>query len=143
MVVSFYCFIFDLIKNLKAMNKPKIDGVIFLSLEISFYCQIDRNLYDVGSVNLECEGRNFVLDVCQSHTEENDLSVTITCKLEVDTETFPIGSEYNYQLLKTDLYSPNLKVSTYLGGEFEIAPEHMTLFVKVDETTKAIDVDQD
>jgi len=143
LVVSFFCFIFDLIKNLKAMNKPKIDGVIFLSLEISFYCQIDRNLYDVGSVNLECEGRNFVLDVCQSHTEENDLSVTITCKLEVDTETFPIGSEYNYQLLKTDLYSPNLKVSAYLGGEFEIEPEHMTLFVKVDETTKAIDVDQD
>jgi hypothetical protein len=120
------------------MNEPQILGVEFLSILVTFDCPVDRNLYDFGALTLECEGRNFILDVCQSYTNEE--STKIELDLEVDTDIFPVGTEYNYELTKEDLYSSKLTATLYIGSEYEVEPECMTFFIKSGETTKAIDV---
>jgi hypothetical protein len=120
------------------MNKPQILGVEFLSIIVTFDCPVDRNLYDFGALTLECERRNFILDVCQSYTNEE--STEITLELEVDTDIFPVDTEYNYELTKEDLFSSKLTATLYIGSEYEVEPDYMTLFIKSGETTKAIDV---
>ena len=120
------------------MNEPQILGVEFLSILVTFDCPVDRNLYDFGALTLECEGRNFILDVCKSYTNEE--STEIVLGLEVDTDIFPVGTEYNYELTKEDLYSSKLTATLYIGSEYEVEPECMTFFIKSGETTKAIDV---
>ena len=120
------------------MNEPQILGVEFLSILVTFDCPVDRNLYDFGALTLECEGRNFILDVCQSYTNEE--STKIELDLEVDTDIFPVGTEYNYELTKEDLYSSKLTATLYIGSEYEVEPECMTFFIKSGATTKAIDV---
>ena len=120
------------------MNEPQILGVEFLSIRVIFDCPVDRNLYDFGALTLECEGRNFILDVCQSYTNEE--STKIELDLEVDTDIFPVGTEYNYELTKEDLYSSKLTATLYIGSEYEVEPDYMTFFIKSGETTKAIDV---
>jgi hypothetical protein len=120
------------------MNEPQILGVEFLSILVTFDCPVDRNLYDFGALTLECEGRNFILDVCQSYTNEESTKVELD--LEVDTDIFPVGTEYNYELTKEDLYSSKLTATLYIGSEYEVEPECMTFFIKSGETTKAIDV---
>jgi hypothetical protein len=121
------------------MNEPQILGVEFLSILVTFDCPVDRNLYDFGALTLECEGRNFILDVCKSYTNEE--STEIVLGLEVDTDIFPVSTEYNYELTKEDLYSSKLTATLFVGGEdYEVEPECMTFFIKSGLTTKAIDV---
>lgn len=117
------------------MEKPSIEGVEFLGVTIRFEVPIDRNLYDLGSLRLVSENRNFVLDVVKSFTNENETE--IRCELEVDTETFPINEENNYQLTANDLMF-GVEGSLYIGQEWEEEPQSITLFVKIGGMTKAI-----
>jgi hypothetical protein len=119
------------------MKNKLIKGVEFLSVLIKFEVPIDRNLYDLGSLNLKCENRNFVLDVVKSFTNENNTE--IECVVEVDLDTFPISEENNYQLTANDLMF-NAEGTLYIGTEYEEEPQVMTLFVKIGGTTKAIDL---
>jgi len=125
--------------------KPKIKGIEFLSVVLSFEVPIDRSLYDLGSVRLECEDRTFILDVCNSYT--NDDNYDIECDLEVDTETFPMGDETNYDLTAIDLMlNSDTRGTLYIGCEYEEAPTSITLFVRSGGKkglTKAIDLDID
>lgn len=118
--------------------QPSIENVEFLGVTIKFEVPVERHLYDLGSLHLVCEDRNFVLDVCQSYT--NDECTEIRCELEVDTETFPLNQENNYQLTANDLMS-NISGTLYIGQEWEERPESMTLFVKICGMTKAIDLE--
>jgi hypothetical protein len=121
------------------MYEPQILGVEFLSILVTFDCPVDRNLYDFGALTLECEGRNFILDVCKSYTNEE--STEITLGLEVDTDIFPVSTEYNYELTNEDLFSSKLTAKLYIGSEdYEVEPDSMTFFIKSGATTKAIDV---
>jgi hypothetical protein len=123
------------------MKNPSIKGVEFLSILIKFEVPIDRNLYDLGSVHLQKDGRNFVLDVCKSFTNEE--STEIECLVEVDTETFPLGEDTNYKLTAVDLSSGIDYGSLYIGTEYEEAPQSISLFVKINGMTKAIDLNID
>lgn len=119
-------------------KKPFIDGVKFLSVVVTFDTPINRDLYDLGSVRLNCEDRTFILDVCQSYTNANNTE--IICDLEIDTETFPIGEDTKYDLTKSDLLLNNVKGTLYIGDEYEEEPTSITLFIKSGRTTKAIDL---
>lgn len=116
---------------------PKLKTEI-LSLVIDFYCRVDITSYDLGGVYVEREGRKYCWDIV-STSIENDGS-RFVCQLEVDSETFPLGDEYPYTLTDEDLtQSSNLIVTAYIGCEFEVEPESVTLFVKKDGCTIALD----
>lgn len=118
----------------------KFDKITVL---LSFYCIVDRNLYDLGAVTMECDGRAYILDVAQSYTNEENNATTITCDLVIDEEVFEMGNEIDqcpYDLTEDDFYSPNFKATLYIGEEYEVAPESVSLFITRDGSTKAIDV---
>lgn len=117
----------------------EIEGVEFLGVTIKFNCPIERHLYDLGAVELECEGRKFIVDVCQSYT--NEACDEIECDVEVDTDTFPV-EEWKYDLTAADLFINNTTGSLYIGSEYEVEPDSITLFVKFGEMTKAIELER-
>lgn len=130
------------------METPRKLGFSKVSVEIDFYCVVDRNQYDLGALRLEREGRTYILDVVQSYTSEENNHTTITCDLAVDTETFPMGSgedESLYNLTDLDFYYPDLTATLFIGSEYEVEPERIGLFiVKATEngySTKAINVE--
>ena len=118
----------------------EIEGIEFLGVTIKFEVPIDRNLYDLGALELECEGRKYVLDVCKSYTNEE--RTEIECDLEVDTDTFPI-EEWKYDMTAEDLMLGKVKGTLYIGCEYEEVPISITLFVQYFEMTKAIDLEID
>lgn len=110
----------------------------FLSLDLVFDCPVDRTKYDLGGVYIEREGRKYVLDIVGSTQSED--GCTISCKLALDFETFPISEEFPYNL--PDEYLTNnssLIIVAYIGCEFDEAPESVTLFVKRGGCTIALD----
>jgi len=123
-------------------KKPFIKGIKFLNVTLSFDTPVNRNLYDLGSVRLENGERSFILDVCKSYTNEDNTQ--IFCELEVDTDTFPIGEESNYDLTEADLVLyKDTKGSLYIGDEYEETPDSITLFFKSGKTTIAFDLQID
>ena len=108
------------------MTTPFIEGVEFLGVTVLFNSPVDRSLYDFGAVRLECEGRNFVLDVTRSVTSDERDQIDLF--LEVDTDTFPIGEENKYDLTVFDL-KDGMNATLFIGNEWEEKPESMTLFV--------------
>ena len=92
---------------------------------------------DLGSVTLSRDGREYILDVCQSYTTEKG-DTEIECDLEVDKDLF---EDCAFDLTPTDLYSRDLKAEFYIATELEI--DCMTLYVRHNGCTKAIDLEQD
>lgn len=111
-------------------------NVSFLGVEIKFEVPIDRNDYDLGRIVLENEGRNFALDVYQSYT--NQESDTIFCDVHTDFDILSTD-EYNYELTTEDLIF-GTEGKMFIGDSFEEVPQSITLFVKIDELTKTIDL---
>lgn len=111
----------------------------FLFLSIDFYCPIDREEYDLGSIELSLDGRNYKLDVVSSTMNHNNSE--ITCMLEEDMDVFPIDERTNYLLTDNDLCNSNLKATVFIGGDYEIEPEFITLSFKQGGCTRVIDVD--
>jgi len=124
-----------------------IEGVQILSVELNFDCKVKRKDYDLGSLRLACDDRTFILDVVQSYTPENGDKTIITCDLDVDLETFPVGTGDNesmYNLKAMDFWDSNLLATLFVGMEGDVEePDSITLFVKIGTTVKAINVIQD
>jgi hypothetical protein len=118
-----------------------IDGVEILSLEIELYGErTDEHEIDLGALYLSNEGREYVLDATQSYTTVEGGFTKIKVDLEVDFDTFP-KSDHPYDLTATDLFDNSLKASFYIASDLSV--ESISLFVKQDGCTKAIDVIQD
>jgi hypothetical protein len=110
----------------------------FLSLELEFDCPVDRTKYDLGGVYIEREGRKYALDIVGSTQSED--GYTISCKLALDFETFPIGDDYPYNLPDEFLTkNSSLIITAYIGCDFDEAPESVTLYVKRGGCTIALD----
>jgi hypothetical protein len=111
-------------------------NVEFLKVEICFPHEVDHLQYDLGAVILEREGRSYILDVVETILHGDSFE----CKLAVDTETFD-ETHTKYDLKPLDLFASDLKATIYIGEDnYDVIPESMTLFVKVNECTKAIDL---
>jgi hypothetical protein len=123
-----------------------IEGIEILSVDLTFYQKVDRDLYDFGSLYLECEGREFVFDVCK--TSLGDDGTSIVCELEVDLDTTPKtyvkNEQYDgsnlYDLTKNDFFNPNLVAKMYIGNEYEIEPEAISLFFRAGGLTSVVNV---
>jgi hypothetical protein len=98
----------------------------------------DMDTPDLGAVTLSKDGREYILDVCQSYTDESSGDTEIKCDLEVDKDIF---EDCEFDLTATDLMSSDLLAEFYIATELEI--DSMTLFVKIGSMTKAIDLEQD
>jgi len=120
----------------------KIDEVEVLGVDIVFDGKIDYGVVNWGSITLQNDGREFILDPYQSNILFEDGQTTISSDLHKDEETFP---DCKWDLTKTDLHG-KLDVAVMYVDEFDEEPESITLFVKFiskDGTgmTKAIDLD--
>ncbi len=118
-----------------------MDKVEFLGVRINMFGERDIDVdYDFGGVTLECEGREYILDVVQTFWEEENGDANVYCELAVDKDTF---EDCKYNLTSVDLLGNNLKATMFFDGTFPNIIESMTLFVKSGGMTKAIDLEQD
>lgn len=125
----------------KIPRKLNFDSI---KLELNFYCVVDRNLYNFGALRMECEGRSYILDVVQSYTNEVNNATEITCDLAIDKDVFIFGNEIDqcpYDLKEEDFYNSNFKATFYIGEEWEVKPDSITLFIINNGTTIAKDVE--
>lgn len=120
---------------LERINKGEVE----VSVVIEFYCVVPREQYDLGTMTLKRSTRTLMLDVVQSYTNNENKHTTIECELEYDSDLF----KGKYQDLKeSDLLG--LDVATlFIGHEWEVEPDSITLFVKSDGSTRAIDLEID
>ena len=118
-----------------------MENVEFLGVALRVDGHIDLCQYGMGSVELKCEGRSYILDIVSSVSTHIDEGFTIIeCTIEVDKETFD-ETYTKYDLTISDLHSSDLKATIFIGDEYEEEPYTMTLFLKINGTlTKAIDL---
>jgi len=114
-------------------------GEVEVSVVIDFYCVVPRKEYDLGVMTLKRSTRTLMLDVVQSYTNDENKHTTIECDLEYDSDLF----EGKYQDLKeSDLLGLD-EATLFIGHEWEVEPESITLFVKSDGSTRAIELEID
>ena len=114
-------------------------GDLNLSISIQFYCPIERGLYDLGMLTLKRGDRSLYLDCCMSYYDTERYCIDI--ELEFDEE---ILSEFDTKsdLTITDLYRLD-EATFYIGGEYEVEPDSITLFAKQNGCTRAIELKED
>ena len=114
-----------------------------LDVVVTYYGNEITTPINFGSLLLENEGRQFILDVSNSYREfkEYDYETTIRLDLEIDKEIF---TDCNFDLTQDDLLSDSLSAKIFIDSE-ELSTDETTrtLFVRVDGCTKAIDLDLD
>lgn len=90
------------------MKEPEIEGVAIGNVDIHVEGSVEVGQIDIGSVQLENNGRKFALDVTSYHCSEEHINGygVVGCDIEVDTDTFPVD-EYKYDLTKDDLLDMN------------------------------------
>lgn len=115
----------------------------FLGLSIMFYCIVNHDDYDIGMLELSVDGRTYRLDALKVDVNDEDNFTEITCNLITDLDVAPIDEENKYDLTDIDLFDVKLSAKLYIGVEYEIEPEHITLFVENDGLTRTINVEID
>lgn len=111
-----------------------------LALEIEFEVPVDITQYDLGGVYAEREGRKYAWDIVKTEVINKNGGTTFRCELDTDSETFPMGDEYPYTLKDEDLNQyRDLMITAYIGSEFDEAPQSVTLFVRRNGCTIALD----
>lgn len=123
---------------MKTLLEAIQSGEVEVSVGIDFYCVVPRHDYDLGAVTLRRGDKSLILDVCQSYTDEENHHTYITCDLEYDEDLIS-EMDTNSDLKLVDVYSLD-EATLYIGGDFEVEPESVTLFVKSNGSTRAIDL---
>ena len=120
-----------------------IKGVLIDNLVVVIKGTTERGNVDLGALTLSVDGREFILDIVQSYSNETDDGLHIVCDLEVDEETF---AECPYDITKEDLlnYENNGLVRTlYVGGEEDFDVVSIVLDFEVDGQHYQIGVDEE
>ena len=120
-----------------------IDDVAISHVTITISKEIDSiAALDLGSVTLNCEGREYIMDISDSSWDIEDGVTEITCGLKTfDDED--IFEECSFDLTGEDLFSSFLKGTIFVGDEEGVIEgEEMTatLIVKCGGCTRAIDL---
>ena len=115
-------------------------GDLQLSVSIQFYCPIDRGLYDLGFLTLKKGDRSLYLDCAMSYYDTERYCIDV--ELEFDEDEIASCFETKHDLTITDLYDLD-EATFYIGCEYEVEPESITLFVKQNGSTRAIDLIED
>ena len=118
-----------------------MEEVEFLGVTINMFGEHEVDeFYNLGSVTLGNEGREYILDISESSYNDDSGDLEIECKLEVDKDIF---EECEYDLTPMDLHSPTLTAEIYVDGTFSNVIDKMSLFVKLGGMTKAIDLEEE
>ena len=133
--------------NLLMTTPPMVEGFIDdvaishvtvrISKEVSSIAALD-----LGSVTLNCEGREYKLDVTDSLWDSDEGYTEISCGLTTIDED-DIFEDCKFDLTGDDLFSSELRGTIFVGDEGEeIEGEEMTatLIVQRDGCTRAIDL---
>lgn len=132
-------------EQLSDLNKKEINknGIIFLGVALQFNGstieEIDaaRKTFDFGTLRLKKGDKEIILDSSLSTLEDN---YTIFVKLEEHTSLAEEDKDCKQDL--TDF--SNLDIAElYIGQEYDIEPDSITLFVVQGETTITIDLTKD
>jgi len=94
---------------MNTLNIPYIKNVEFGNIDIHINGNVEIGEIDIGSVQLENNGRKFILDVTSYTIHTGSVCDTIIdCVIEVDISTFPPNKENGYyDLTKNDLLDIN------------------------------------
>ena len=121
------------------MNTTKINDidVTQLSVVIDVYCIVPIDEYDLGALRLKRGDKDLILDVTNSVWDNSNHHTTITCSLEFDDD---LDDTFNNKLMLIDLYHLD-KATLYIGCEYEIEPESITLAIRNNGNTTCVDLD--
>ena len=115
------------------------NGEVEVSVVIEFYCVVPREQYDLGVLTLKRSTRTLMLDVVQTYSNDENHHTTIECDLEYDEDLF--NDKYK-DLKESDLLGLD-EATLFIGHEWEVEPDSITLFVKSGGSTRAIDLQID
>jgi hypothetical protein len=124
----------------------KIDGVNIHNLEVVVKgVDYHRNDVDLGALTLSVDGREFILDVVQSYSDEleEDGTLRISCDIEADEDVF---DECPYDITKDDLLDcehNDLVRTLYVTGEEEFEVVSITLYFDIDGQDYQMKIDED
>lgn len=116
----------------------EIEGIEFLGLEVSFYCEIPFGNINIGAVRLECEGRSFVLDTVETRwfNENNATKLVIKVEAGIGGEFDFESCESNFDLNQLDFFNGNVKGTLWLEeaildeNENGVNPDYISLFYR-------------
>ncbi len=111
-----------------------------LTVVVSFYCIVERNKYDFGTLQLKQGNKDLILDVWMTEVCNENNHTKIRCSLHFDDE---LDYSFNNDLTFADLYEPFDSATLFIGYEYEVEPDSITLFIKHEDNTKAIDLTKD
>jgi hypothetical protein len=114
-------------------------GEVEVSVVIEFYCVVPREQYDLGVLTLKRSTRTLMLDVVQTYSNDENHHTTIECDLEYDEDLF---SDKYKDLKESDLLGLD-EATLFIGHDWEVEPDSITLFVKSGGSTRAIDLEID
>jgi hypothetical protein len=107
------------------MDKLKFELAIVIDGDV------EANLYDLGAITLQCEDRSYILDATSSYINKENGKTIFDTKVELDKETFDESCS-RYDLTTADLFNPKLKATLFIGNDYEVEPESMTLLVTLE-----------
>ena len=127
---------------MKQKENVFIDDVEILGLNIKMLGQRNNNEdYDFTTLTLKHENREYILDTYQVKFDESNGDLEAKCFLEKDEELFP---DCKYDLKGYDLFDKDkLYATLFVDGGFPNIIESITLFVKNNGCTIAINVNQE
>ena len=135
----------DRFNELYELEMDKIEGrlnindidISNLTVEIDFHCVVEREKYDLGTLRLKQGNKDLILDVTQSYSNDDNHHTTIQCKLEFDDT---LDDSFENNMLLIDLYQKMDSATLFIGDEYEIEPESITLFIVNNGNTTAVDL---
>ncbi len=132
-------------KQTENLVEGYIDGVEILHATISIMGEVHVASLDLGAVRLNCEGREYALDITDSFWEVEDGCTEISCVLTTVDE-YECFEDCKFDLTKEDLFSSDLTGTIFIGEDYledaSITPDFhsATLWVKYGDCTRAIEL---
>ena len=126
----------------------EIKGVNIHNLEVVVKGHVPRHDIDLGALTLSVDGREFILDVVQTYSDETeDMDgnpiLRISCDLESDETLF---DECPFDITKEDLLDAehnDLVRELYVGGETDFEVESILLHFDIDGQDYQLAIEQD
>jgi hypothetical protein len=124
------------------MSRLKINNIDVTKLTISiiFYCVVEPEKYDLGSLQLKQGNKDLILDVTSTIWNNENHHTEVICTLEFDKE---LSDDFNNNMLFADLYNKMDSATLYIGTEYEIEPESIDLAIRDNGNTTMVELSID
>ena len=109
-----------------------------LVISIDFYCVVKPEDYDLGAVKLKLGKKDLILDIISTEWYNQNKHTEILAKVVFDNE---IDEEFKNDITFNELYSKDLSGTVYIGTEFEIEPESISMAIKHNGNTTMVNLD--